>query len=62
MEEIRTERLSELSAPLLSWYAENKKALPWRADATTYLLWVSQIMLQQTRTAEVNPYYERFLR
>ncbi len=62
MEEIRTERLSELSAPLLSWYAENKKALPWRADATPYHVWVSEIMLQQTRTAAVIPYYERFLR
>lgn len=60
--EMRTVRLAELTAPLLSWYTENKKALPWRIDASPYHVWISEIMLQQTRTTAVIPYYERFLR
>ena len=48
--------------PLLAWYDENKRILPWREDKDPYKIWVSEIMLQQTRVAAVMPYYERFLR
>lgn len=47
--------------PLLSWYAENARPLPWRMAPDPYRVWVSEIMLQQTRVEAVKPYYERFL-
>ncbi len=47
--------------PLLSWYEENKRDLPWRHTRDPYRIWVSEIMLQQTRVEAVIPYYERFL-
>ena len=47
---------------LLSWYRRNKRDLPWRRNPTPYQVWVSEIMLQQTRVEAVKPYYERFLR
>lgn len=46
---------------LLAWYAENRRDLPWRRDRDPYRVWVSEIMLQQTRVEAVIPYYERFL-
>jgi len=46
---------------LLNWYERNKRDLPWRASADPYRVWLSEIMLQQTRVAAVIPYYERFL-
>ena len=46
---------------LLRWYDEEKRTLPWRADGTPYLIWLSEIMLQQTRVETVIPYYERFV-
>ena len=46
---------------LLSWYDENKRDLPWRRSKNPYHIWVSEIMLQQTRVDTVIPYYERFL-
>ena len=52
--------LPELSA-LLDWYDKNRRILPWREDPTPYHVWVSEIMLQQTRVEAVIPYYERFL-
>ena len=54
-------RLSQIVEPLLSWYTENKRELPWREDASPYHVWISEIMLQQTRTTAVIPYYKRFL-
>ena len=53
--------LEEIVEPLLSWYQENKRELPWRADPTPYHVWVSEIMLQQTRVEAVKGYYARFL-
>ena len=52
----------ELAAPLLIWYRENARDLPWRRDITPYRVWVSEIMLQQTRVEAVKPYFERFMR
>ena len=47
---------------LLSWYDDNRRTLPWREDPTPYHVWVSEIMLQQTRVEAVKGYYARFLR
>jgi A/G-specific adenine glycosylase len=46
---------------LLSWFAKRKRDLPWRRSKDSYRIWLSEIMLQQTRVAAVIPYYERFL-
>ena len=46
---------------LLAWYDEHKRDLPWRRSRNPYHIWVSEIMLQQTRVDTVIPYYERFL-
>ena len=46
---------------LLQWYASHKRDLPWRRSRDPYRVWVSEIMLQQTRVNAVIPYYERFL-
>ncbi|QGG47116.1 A/G-specific adenine glycosylase [Heliorestis convoluta] len=47
--------------PLLHWYEHTKRDLPWRQTKDPYRIWVSEIMLQQTRVETVIPYYERFL-
>ncbi len=46
---------------LLSWYQQNKRDLPWRHTSDPYRIWISEIMLQQTRVEAVKPYYARFL-
>ena len=51
-----------IPAPLLSWYRVNKRALPWRGEPTPYQVWVSEIMLQQTRVEAVKEYYARFMK
>ncbi len=48
--------------PLTNWYLQNARDLPWRRTRDAYAVWISEIMLQQTRVAAVVPYYERFLR
>lgn len=53
--------LEQLPIPLLLWYREHARVLPWRQDPTPYRVWVSEIMLQQTRVAAVLDYYRRFL-
>ena len=53
--------LERLPIPLLAWYRENARVLPWRSAPTAYHVWVSEIMLQQTRVAAVMDYYRRFL-
>ena len=47
---------------ILAWYGKNKRELPWRRTRDPYFVWISEIMLQQTRVAAVIPYYERFLK
>lgn len=54
--------LEKIVQPLLAWFKENARALPWREDAAPYRVWVSEIMLQQTRVEAVKPYFERFVR
>ena len=52
---------SQFREDLLHWYALHKRDLPWRRTTDPYCIWVSEVMLQQTRVAVVVPYYERFL-
>ncbi len=51
-----------IAKPLLGWFYENRRRLPFREDPTPYHIWVSEIMLQQTRMTAALPYYERFIR
>ena len=53
--------MSIFAEELCRWYEENKRDLPWRKTNDPYAIWVSEIMLQQTRVEAVKPYYERFL-
>jgi A/G-specific adenine glycosylase len=46
---------------LLSWYDNNKRVLPWRDDPSPYKVWISEIMLQQTKVSTVIPYFNRFI-
>ena len=54
--------LDALPGLLLPWYRENSRDLPWRQTKEPYRIWVSEIMLQQTRVGAVKGYYARFLR
>lgn len=49
------------SEKIIAWYKENKRDLPWRATQEPYNIWLSEIILQQTRVAQGTPYYERFI-
>ena len=53
--------LELLPIPLLEWFRGNARRLPWRDEPTPYHVWLSEIMLQQTRVAAVMDYYKRFL-
>lgn len=55
------DRLFEASVLLEGWYQTNKRDLPWRREVSAYRVWISEIMLQQTRTETVKPYYARFM-
>ncbi len=55
-------RLREAAVRLIDWYREAERPLPWRESPTPYHVWLSEIMLQQTRIEAVIPYYERFTR
>lgn len=55
-------RQKKIVQPLLTWYAQNARKLPWREDTDPYHIWVSEIMLQQTRVETVKPYFERFMK
>lgn len=52
---------SDLSGPLLAWYRANGRQLPWRGLADPYRVWVSEVILQQTRVAQGAGYYARFV-
>ncbi len=53
--------LDLIARPLLVWYDAGRRILPWREEPTPYHVWLSEIMLQQTRVEAVKPYYDRFL-
>ncbi|GKV69635.1 adenine DNA glycosylase [Sporosarcina sp. NCCP-2716] len=57
---MKIEQKSEFNERLLAWYAREKRDLPWRRTTDPYFIWVSEVMLQQTRVETVIPYYERF--
>jgi A/G-specific adenine glycosylase len=54
--------LTELSSSLLTWYQTEARVLPWRNHPDPYAVWISEIMLQQTRVETVIPYFERWMR
>lgn len=54
--------LKETAPYVVEWYRKSKRELPWRSRVNAYRVWVSEIMLQQTRVEAVKPYYERFLK
>ena len=58
---VKLSLLDEIEKPLLSWYDSGHRILPWREEPTPYHVWVSEIMLQQTRVEAVKPYYDRFM-
>lgn len=51
----------EFSSTLIQWYSENKRDLPWRNTTDAYKIWLSEIILQQTRVSQGLPYYEKFV-
>ena len=55
------EKIASFREKLLAWYDANKRDLPWRRTQDPYKIWISEIMLQQTRVDTVIPYYDRFL-
>ncbi len=57
-----TVSLKNMVEPLLCWYQNNKRKLPWRENNDPYRVWVSEIMLQQTRVEAVKPYFENFIK
>lgn len=59
LDEIQLELYIE---PLLDWFFTNARVLPWRSEPTPYRVWVSEIMLQQTRVEAVKPYFARFIK
>ena len=57
-----TPELPPIAPALLDWFGRCRRVLPFREDPTPYHVWVSEIMLQQTRVAAALPYYQRFVR
>ena len=58
---LKARELAKLRKQLLSWFRQFQRDLPWRRTRDPYRIWLSEIMLQQTRVAAVIPYYEKFL-
>lgn len=61
MEKRNAIELFDIVSPLLEWYQKNARSLPWRENHDPYRVWISEIMLQQTRVAAVIPYFLRFM-
>ncbi len=59
---IRGFEIPKAQQSLLDWFGEHKRDLPWRKSRDPYLIWVSEIMLQQTQVSTVVPYFERWIR
>ncbi len=53
--------ITGIAAPLVAWYRQHERSFPWREDPSPYRVWVSEIMLQQTRIEAALPYFERFM-
>lgn len=56
-----TQALAPIPGPLVDWYRASARQLPWRENNDPYRVWISEVMLQQTRVSAVIPYYLRFL-
>ena len=54
--------MSEFSKELLEWYTHQGRKLPWRGSLDPYAVWISEIMLQQTRVEAVIPFFERWMK
>ncbi len=52
----------KIVSPLCDWFSEHARTLPWREDPSPYRVWISEIMLQQTRVEAVKPYFDRFMK
>jgi len=61
MENKNLVNIAKIPKPLLKWYDANMRLLPWRENPEPYRVWVSEIMLQQTRVEAVKPYFDRFM-
>lgn len=59
---LKNKDLAEMVPALLAWFDANARILPWRENSDPYRVWVSEIMLQQTRVETVKPYFDRFMR
>jgi len=59
---LNAEKITAIRQKLRQWYEKHCRELPWRGTKDAYLIWVSEVMLQQTRVTAVIPYYERFIR
>ena len=55
------ERVEQMTPFLLEWFQRQARLLPWRTEPKPYYVWVSEIMLQQTRVEAVKPYFSRFI-
>ena len=53
--------LMQITEPLQNWFDTHARVLPWRDQPSAYYVWISEIMLQQTRVEAVKPYFERFI-
>ena len=58
---MKNENIKSMPEPLIEWYRKNRRELPWRNIDNPYRIWVSEIMLQQTRVEAVKPFYARCL-
>ena len=54
--------MSVFTKAIVEWYKENKRELPWRDSTDPYLIWISEIILQQTRVAQGYDYFLRFIK
>src|SRR5574338_90528 len=54
--------MRRISSKLLAWYRDHGRTLPWRGHSDPYAVWVSEIMLQQTRVETVIPYFEKWMK
>ena len=57
----KSQESQDIGRSLLQWFRQSARQLPWRETRDPYAIWVSEIMLQQTRVEAVIPFYERFL-
>jgi A/G-specific adenine glycosylase len=59
--QLTSTHITQIQTHLLDWYRQNRRDLPWRREKDPYKIWVSEVMLQQTRVETVIPYFERFM-